>query len=97
MTWLEVIHVRVTEPELDRAIPIFRQLLDEIREKESCREVKLFRRALLETDICLHLYHDSENIEDAGSTVGLHLASALKPFGMVNHTVWVAGDQAEPV
>jgi hypothetical protein len=96
MMWLEVIHVRVADQELDRLIPIFTQLIDEIRENESCRKVKLFRRALLKTDVCLHLYHDSENSQDTGSSVGLHLAAALKQFGMVNHTVWMVSDQAEP-
>lgn len=96
MMWLEVIHIRVAEPELDRLLPIFTQLLDEIRGKESCRKVKLFKRALLETDICLHLYHDSAKIQDTGSAIGLHLAAAVKPFGMVNHTVWTASDQTEP-
>ena len=94
--WLEVIHLRAAEKELDRLIPIFTQLLDEIREKESCRKVELFRRAHLGTDVCLHLYHDSKNLQDCGSAVGLHLAAALKPFGMVNHTVWTASVQTEP-
>lgn len=94
--WLEVIHVRISEPDPERLIPLFTQLLDEIREKERCRKVKLYRRAHLETDICLHLYHDSENIQDGGSTVGLRLAAALKTCGMVNHTVWLASGQPEP-
>ncbi len=94
--WLEVIHVRVADQELGRLMPIFRQLIDEIRENESCRKVKLFRRALLDTDVCLHLYHDSENSQDPGSPLGLHLAAALKPFGLVNHTVWMVSDQTEP-
>ena len=93
MRWLEVIHVRVTDQEYDRLIPIFMQLLDEIREKENCRKVKLFRRAQIETDVCLYLYHDSQNADDAGSPVGLSIADALKPFGMVHHAVWTEINQ----
>ena len=92
MMWLEVIHVRVAEQEFDRLTPIFTQIIAEIRENGSCRKVHMFKRALLETDVCLHLYHDSENAATAGSPVGLHLAAALKPFGMVNHTVWMSSD-----
>ena len=88
MRWLEVIHLRVTDQDYERLMPTFTQLLDEIRKKESCRMVKLFRRALLETDVCLHLYHDSHDPEDGGSPVGLRLGDALKPLGMVHHTVW---------
>ncbi len=93
MMWLEVIHVRVTDQECDRLLPIFTDLLKEIREKENCKKVQLFRRALLKNDVCLHLYHDSENAGVEGSPVGLHLATMLKPFGMVNHTVWTEKEQ----
>ncbi len=88
MNWLEVIHLRVTDQDYERLMVTFTQLLDEIRQKESCRKVKLFRRAQLETDVCLHLYHDSHDPGDGGSPVGLHLVDALKPLGMVHHTVW---------
>lgn len=88
MRWLEVIHLRVTDQDYERLMVTFTQLLDEIRKKESCQKVKLFRRAQLETDVCLHLYHDSHDPGDGGSPVGLRLADALKPLGMVHHTVW---------
>jgi len=88
MRWLEVIHLRVTDQDYERLMPIFTELRNEIREKESCLLVKLFRRALLETDVCFHLYHDSHDAEDGGSPVGLRLANALKPLGMVHHRVW---------
>ena len=94
MRWHEVIHLRVIDQEYDRLISIFTQLLDEIHEKERYLKVKLFRRAQIETDVCFHLLHESNNAEVAGSPVGLRLAEALKPFGMVNHTVWTQIDQA---
>ena len=93
MRWLEVIHLRVAVRDLEHMLPVFKQLIVEIREKENCGEVMLFRRALVETDICLHLYHDSARQLAAGSPVGERLAAALKPFGLVNHTVWLAGEQ----
>ena len=92
--WLEVIHLRVAAQERDRLLPMLRQLIDEVSEKENCREVGLFRRALIETDVCLHLYHDSDHELADGSPVGVRLTAALKQFGMVNHTVWLAGEQA---
>jgi hypothetical protein len=92
--WLEVIHLRVAAREGDRMLPILRQLIDEISEKEHCGTVKLFRRAHIETDVCLHLQHDSDQESAGGSPVGVRLAAALKPFGMVNHTVWLADEQA---
>ena len=93
MKWLEVIHLRATEHKPDRLVSTLRQLIDEVREKRSCRKIEMFKRALLETDICLQLYHDTENIETSGSTVGMHITMALKSFGMVNHTVWIVYNQ----
>jgi hypothetical protein len=98
MRWHEVIHLRVIDQEYERLIPIFTQLLEEIREKENCLKVKLFKRAQIETDVCFHLLHESDNAEDTGSAVGLRLADALKQFGMVNHTVWTQIDQmSDPI
>lgn len=94
MRWHEVIHLRVIDQEYDRLLPIFTQLLEEIQEKERCLKVKLFKRAQIETDVCLYLLHESNNVEVVGSAVGLRLVEALKPFGMVNHTVWTHIDQA---
>ena len=88
MMWLEENHLRVADQDCRRLMPTFTQFLDEIREKKNCRMVKLFRRVLFETDVCFHLYHDSPHPEDGGSPVGLCLVNALKPLGMVNHTVW---------
>lgn len=96
MMWLEVIHIRVAGQECDRLLPILTELLQEMREKESCKKVKLFRRVLLKNDVCLHLYHESENADIEGSPVGLRLATMLKPFGMVNHTVWTENEYITP-
>lgn len=93
MMWLEVIHVRVKDQECDRLIPIMKDVLLEVREKRTCEKVKFFSRALLNNDVCLHLYHDSENAGVQGSPVGLRLATMLKTFGMVNHTVWTENEQ----
>ncbi|MFW2368843.1 MAG: hypothetical protein ACN4GW_20695 [Desulforhopalus sp.] len=92
MMWLEVIHIRVTDHECDRVLPVFTSLLKEIHEEESCKKAKFFRRALLKNDVCLHLYHESENAGIEGSPVGLRLATIIKSFGMVNHTVWTENE-----
>ena len=92
MKWLEVLHLRTAEQESDRLMHLLRQLITEIRVHRTCREIKMFKRALLETDVCLHLYHDTDSIETTGSLVGLHLARELKAFGMLNHTVWMVDE-----
>ncbi|MCP4130940.1 MAG: hypothetical protein GY754_08160, partial [bacterium] len=37
----------------------------------------------------IHLKHDSEKVDNSGSDLGLTIASNLKAFGLVNHTVWL--------
>lgn len=93
MMWLEVIHIRVANHDLERVTALFVDLLNEIHEKHLCQIVKLFKRADLKTDICFHLYHDLEKMTVEGSPVGLRLAETLKTFGMVHHTVWSESEQ----
>ncbi len=89
MSWFEVIHLRTTTRETVQLVPIIQQLIGEAEEEGFCREIKMYRRALVDTDLSVLLYHDALNVEKNGSSLGLRMASALKEFGMVNHTAWV--------
>lgn len=53
-------------------------------------EMKTFRHAALETDLSVHLHWNSEMPAPDGSVLGLRLAQALKEFGLVDHSVWLA-------
>jgi hypothetical protein len=44
---------------------------------------------MIDTDFSIHLFHDSKKVEKSGSPLGLRLASALKEFGLVNHSIWI--------
>lgn len=90
MKWLEVIHLRSAKQDSDLLNAFLDQLVDDISKEEGSGKINLFRRAHLETDVCLQLHHESEQVKLPGSRLGMHLAEALKRFGMVNHTVWVA-------
>jgi hypothetical protein len=37
----------------------------------------------------VHLYWDSERLEQNGSALGIRLAQALKEFGLTDHSVWI--------
>ncbi len=89
MSWFEVIHLRTTERETEKIVPIIQQLVGEAVEEGSCQEIKMYRRALVDTDLSILLYHDTIKIEKNGSSLGLRIASALKDYGMVNHTTWL--------
>ena len=87
MKWIEVIQVRLNE--LDRSV--FNKRLDGLMEDIKTRnDIKLviYRQFYYKSDIRIHLYHnDSQN--ENGSPLGLHLASAFKEYGLVDHSIWV--------
>lgn len=80
--------MRITERETEKFVPIVQQLVGEAVEEGSCREIKMYGRVLVDTDLSILLYHDTIKIEENGSSLGLRITSALKEFGMVNHTTW---------
>lgn len=89
MSWFEVIHLRVTGWETEKIVPLVQQLVGEALDEGSCREIKMYRRAMVDTDLSILLFHDTMNIEINGSDLGLRITSALKEYGMVNHTAWL--------
>jgi hypothetical protein len=67
-----------------------RRLIALDSEIDNQRIVQVYTRALVESDFCIHLVHDSEKVEHSGSRLALRLITALKEFGLVNHSVWIA-------
>ncbi len=86
MSVLEIIHLRsYGEP---------RELVEEWIE-ESVRRggdegavITLYRRKGLETDLAVHIRRSGAAGAPQPSPLGLRLASALKAYGLVEHTVW---------
>jgi len=51
------------------------------------RNVMIYRRDGLETDLAVHIHHvDTQNSEPG--KLGLRIASALKAHGLVEHKIW---------
>ena len=53
------------------------------------KHLKLYTRMMIDTDVSIHLFHDSNKVKNRGSPLGIRLVSALKSFGLVNHTIWI--------
>jgi len=74
------------------------ELLNLVNKKDkNTREevIMVYGRVLVDTDYTIQIVHEAENVEKSGSALGLHLVSALKAFGLVNHSLWVAIDNKE--
>lgn len=58
-------------------------------EEANTQAIKVYSRVMIDSDVSIHLVYDSPNAEPGGSPLGLRLASSLKEFGSVNHSVWI--------
>jgi hypothetical protein len=86
MKQLEIIHLRLSG---ESAETLRDQIRDSIRAAATgTRVVTLYRRKGLETDVAIHINHPEGLGPDAKSCLGVRLASALKAYGLVEHTLW---------
>jgi len=71
------------------------KLIEEIEKSKRKHVAMAYSRVFIDTDYTIQLFHETKVIEKNGSSLGLRLASALKAFGLVNHSLWVALDNDE--
>jgi hypothetical protein len=89
MKWIEVVQLRAADNHLKIMESRLKQLIDVIGAKSRQQNVMICRRSSIITDYSIHILHDSSKVEGQGSHLGLQLATALKEFGLVNHSIWV--------
>lgn len=88
MKWMEVIGVRATANNRVKLETKLQGLIDEVQKEDLARSITILHRLPIESDLCLHLQHDSAKPEPAGSNLGLRLAAEMKTFGLVHHSIW---------
>jgi hypothetical protein len=91
MKWIEIISLRCPGNIDTRFID---ELLKGVSESDSVMpnhliEIKVFHHSVVETDLSIHIYWKSEPGSQNKSPLGLRISSALKPLGLLNHSVWV--------
>lgn len=84
MKRLEIIHLRSSGEPLDS---LGRRIRESIAE-ETAETVTLYRRQGLDTDLAVHIRHRTATEGQLPSDLGLRLASSLRTYGLVEHTVW---------
>jgi len=89
MKWIEVIELRSVDSNRERLESKLQRLIDEVDKGRKKQRIMAYSRVLIDTDFSIHLFHDSKKVENSGSPLGLRVASALKDFGLVNHSVWI--------
>jgi hypothetical protein len=89
MKWIEIIELRSASKARIQLEKILQELIKQVEKETEEQTVKLYTRMIIENDFSIHLFHDSGKIKNSGSPLGIKLVSALKSYGLVNHTIWI--------
>lgn len=89
MSRIEIIHLRVNGV---RSVAAVMNLLKQALKtdlNELAKSVNVYHHQSIEEDLCVILNWKTAEMAKSWSDLGLHLTSALKEFGRVDHSVWV--------
>lgn len=89
MAWLEIIEIRAVGSNRELLASQLRYLRKELKKNADLKDVKIYRRVMLETDYSIHLFHDSKKADTGCSPMCTQLTQSLKDFGLVNHSTWI--------
>jgi hypothetical protein len=89
MAWLEIIEIRAVGSNRELLELQLQDLINEVNREANLQAIKMYRHVILDTDLSIHLFHDSKNADTGCSPICTRLVSSLKDFGLVNHTIWV--------
>ena len=89
MKWLEIIELRAVGTNRKLLESQLQELMDEAAKESLPESVRAYRRAMIDSDLSIHLIHESADIGTNGSSLGLRLVSGLKEFGLINHSIWI--------
>jgi hypothetical protein len=68
------------------------ELLQGIRGSDTPKhlvEIKVYHHSVVETDLSIHMFWESEPSGQDKSPLGLRVCLALKSLGLLNHSVWI--------
>ena len=89
MKWIEIIELRSAGNTRNQLETRLQEFIEQVEKKTEKQTVKLYTRMMIDTDVSIHLFHDSSKVKNRGSSLGIRLVSALKSYGLVNHTIWI--------
>jgi len=93
MKWVEIITLR-SPGNINREI--VHELLKGVGKSDSPTdtpnhlvEIEIYHHSVVETDLSIHIYWESQTGNHHKSPLGLRIFSALKSLGLLNHSVWI--------
>lgn len=89
MKWVEIIKVRtVGEPERLIVTEVLKDFIA-MGIGNQPAGVKLYHHATVESDLCIHIYWESETLSPRKSPMGLRIVESIGALGVANHSIWV--------
>ena len=89
MRWIDIITLRSSATSLESlSNEVILSIINNLR-KRSLKGSKIYRRYAMDSDLSIHLFWDSANVEQKGNPLSQHLILFLKQYGLVNHAIWV--------
>ena len=86
MRTLEVIHLRLAGDDPERLAEVARASVGGPSEGAA---VRIYRHARVENDLLVHIERENGEGTDRASDLGVELATLLRQYGLVEHSVWV--------
>jgi hypothetical protein len=91
MQWMEVVKLRIAEKNPESIEKEVMKLIKELGNNGNMKDIKLYHDAVVDNDLMVHLYWETDNAEPQGSATGLCLVHVLRDYGLISHSVWVEG------
>jgi len=89
MKWVEIITLRSPTRINTQFVDELLKQVDKFDPPKHLVEIRTYQHAIVETDLSIHIYWESEPGSQHKSPLGLKLSYALKDLGLLNHSVWV--------
>ncbi len=88
MNWIEIIELRSLSLKPEK-LKEFKQTVTEKEQKGGIKGLEIYHSVSVATDTSIHIHWITRDDLIGKSTLGLRLASEMKQFGRVNHTIWI--------
>jgi hypothetical protein len=89
MRWREAINLRSSRKQQETLWAALSGLLSVEDHTGALVRMEIYRDAMVDTDMSIHVCRESRNAKKDGSPLGLQLGEAFTPFGLVHHSVWL--------
>jgi hypothetical protein len=89
MKWVEIITLRSPANINTKFVD---ELLKEVGKSNTSKhlvDIRIYHHSVVETDLSIHIYWESEPGSQHKTPLGLKFSYALKNLGLLNHSVWV--------